>query len=473
MSQTQVVAYRRGFDRCGSMEEFITAARDVELTVRPEASYGSKNPVLFEDAETRAGRPTFKGSRFRHSAPYWWDEVLTVPALKIYSLQNSHVFGGAIRSRERPHGFFHSEGQLTLRSDLSLFDSSGGIMDGTTSLPSDLLTPIDDSTFELSVSDAPLRFEGDYYLIGSAHPHFGHFMLEGLSRLWAATALPVDFMKNVKFVVYESGMPPYARECIRLFGIDPSRIIFCPPHATFERLIVPAPSYRSHWWAQPEQVRTWEMIADKALAERDYPYPEKIFLSRRKIKERTLDNWREIEGLFQDAGYKIVCPEDHQLADQIRMAASAKAIAGCVGSGLYLAAFQKKAEVPTIVIGPKSFYLKDDALISDIKGGRLIVALGSETDQSDRKTWRVDPATVSAAVASAINTKNTNGLKVMDSIEKVARALAKLEGENADEIIQGAWDVDLDPDMHFKGKPRWMKYEQEARRFVACSEALS
>lgn len=60
----------------------------------------------------------------------------------------------------------------------------------------------------------------------------------------------------------------------------------------------------------------------------------------------------------------------------------------------------------------------------------------------------------------------------MDNIEKVARALAKLEGENADEIIQGEWDVDLDPDMHFKGKPRWMKYESGAQRFVACFSAI-
>lgn len=60
----------------------------------------------------------------------------------------------------------------------------------------------------------------------------------------------------------------------------------------------------------------------------------------------------------------------------------------------------------------------------------------------------------------------------MGKIEKVARALATLEGENADEIIQGAWDVDVDPDMHFKGKPRWMKYEQEARRFVVVASAL-
>lgn len=471
MIQTQAVTYRREFDPCGSMDEFVEASRDAEFTVRPQSIFGSRNPTLFEDTATKAGDPVFKGPKFRHSAPYWWGETLTVPALKISSLRNAHVFGGTIRSRG-PHGF-HSKGQLTLRSDLSLFDSSGGIMDGVNSLPSDLLTQIDDNTFELSINDDPVRFEGDYYLIGSVHSHFGHFMLEGLSRLWATTILPAGFMANVKFVVYEPGIPPYARECFRLLGIDLSQIVFCPPRAEFERLIIPAPAYRSHWWVQPEQVRTWETITENALAERSREYPDKIFLSRSKIKERPLENEAEIEEIFKGTGYEIVSPEDYPMAEQIRMAASAKAIAGCVGSGLYLAAFQKKAEVPTVVIGPKSFYLKDDALISDIKGGSLVVALGSETDQSDRKTWRVSTATVSAAVDSALKPKTTDGLKVMDSIEKVARALAKLEGENADEIIEGAWDVDIDPDMHFKGKPRWMKYEQEARRFVACSEALS
>lgn len=61
----------------------------------------------------------------------------------------------------------------------------------------------------------------------------------------------------------------------------------------------------------------------------------------------------------------------------------------------------------------------------------------------------------------------------MDKIEKVARALAKVDGCDADEIIQGFWHVeDDDPAQNFKGKPRWMAYEKEARRFVVAALAL-
>ncbi|MBD9635487.1 hypothetical protein IB277_04115 [Ensifer sp. ENS07] len=61
----------------------------------------------------------------------------------------------------------------------------------------------------------------------------------------------------------------------------------------------------------------------------------------------------------------------------------------------------------------------------------------------------------------------------MDKIEKVARALAKVDGYDADEIIQGEWEVeDNDPEQHFKGKPRWTMYERDARRLSAAFAVL-
>jgi capsular polysaccharide biosynthesis protein len=271
-------------------------------------------------------------------------------------------------------------------------------MDGITSLPSDLLAARDEGRYHLTISDEPEFFSGDYYLIGSIHSHFGHFMLEGLSRLWAATLLPAHIFSQLRFVVYEPAISPYAMTCMQLFGIRKEQLIFCPPHAVFDRLFVPAPSYRSHWWAQPEQVRTWDRIAERATAERQHPYPEKVFFSRRNIKERRLSNIDDVEDAFAHAGYAIVAPETFPIGDQIRMAYSAKALAGCVGSAMYLAAFQKKAEIPTIIVGPRSFYLKDDSIIADIKGNNLVVALGTETSESEEKLWYADVGSIRSAI---------------------------------------------------------------------------
>lgn len=388
------------FNAVQSIDDLFGEPVDSVYTHRKAYSHSCKMPHLFDHNSITETHPK-RDSKISRKSPFgWWNEVVEVPDLQIFSLRKAQVFGGKISIRH-PYGW-HGRGQLTLREDMSLFSCSGGIMDGMHSLPLDLLEKMNDGRYRLLRDDAPSFLPGISYLIGSIHPHFGHFMLEGLSRLWAASLIPASVRERANFIVYESGLSPYASSILELFGIKRHQIVFCPPRLVTEHLIVASPSYRTHWWAQKEHIETLQHIASSIPPADASHFPDRVFLTRRNVPRRALENILDVEDVFERSGYKIIDPERFNIIDQIRMLSSCKAIAGCVGSALYLAGFQKKSDIAQVVVAPRNFFLKDDAIICDSMKNGLNVALGSDISESTEMSWCANPRTVTAALEMAL-----------------------------------------------------------------------
>ena len=288
-------------------------------------------------------------------------------------LEGARVFPGAMRKRENDR---HWGGQLLLDNDFNLVRGSYSLLGGGRSLPQDVDT------------DAPAEpLSGDHFFLGSAHRHFGHFLLEGLARVWAwqdfAAAHP-----DGKCIIYEDRCPKFAISLLRSCGIDENRIHFMDRPLIIERLHVPTPSMRTHRWIHCNQKRTWRTVADTIEASAG---GEKLYLSRRNVANRALSNEAEIEEIFSAAGYLIIKPEEYSVTEQIGLAKGARSIAGAVGSQLYLAAFQQDG-AQNLIMAPSNFYLSDDALISGIYNSHLFLAFGSAVQfrQVDR-SWTIAP----------------------------------------------------------------------------------
>ena len=95
-------------------------------------------------------------------------------------------------------------------------------------------------TFSEPLCD-PVRLDGAYYLLGNVHGHFGHGILEGLSRLWAIAESPTEY-RDCRLLVFEPTLPKYAQFALEALGISPDRVVHCPPNAVMERLVVPTRS---------------------------------------------------------------------------------------------------------------------------------------------------------------------------------------------------------------------------------------
>lgn len=324
---------------------------------------------------------------------YWLDEQCEVPSLGIVKLHDAMVFGGRISKRQAD---WHWNGQLTLTSSGDLVRGSYGIMDGGTTLPRDLLAHVD-GKLQFIAERTLLEANGPTMLLGSVHSHFGHFLLEGLSRVWGAYEL-AHFSPDMKFQVYEPELPAFAYEILGMAGVPREQIVRSPSAVRISELYIPDTSSRTHTWLSPLHKRVWDKIGNCVLPRSNH---DKVFLSRAGTPDRPLLNTEAVEDLFRSEGFLVVRPETLSISEQISLVRSAKVLAGCVGSQMYLSAF-RPAGSKTFVVAPSNFYLKDDAMIADLMDHELTVFFGTALDTSSKTKsehfWSIDEEALKQAV---------------------------------------------------------------------------
>lgn len=316
----------------------------------------------------------------------WRKNNFDIGNLSLTFLNRPYVFGGRISRREAGFHFF---GQTIITSDGSLVDGSYGTMDGNRDLPGDILSK-SESEFKYQGPQFAEELSGTYYLVGNVHRHFGHVLLEGLTRLWALRHFSGD--PSIRFAIYEDEIKPFALKLLELAGVDLSRIVTIPKAAIVEKLIVPSPAMRSHRWITAQQMDVWSAISAKVAGASQAAPTRKVYLSRKRIPDRPLSNELEVEDFFVKQGFEVVCPETIDLEEQIKIASESCVLAGPVGSQMYLAAFQQK-NAGLFVVAPRNFYLRDDCLVASANNARLQVCFGSSIDfkkSKEDRGWCID-----------------------------------------------------------------------------------
>jgi hypothetical protein len=351
-------------------------ASDFAIDIPPDAS----NPKDLSTDYLDNGVSLSNWIPSRWKAQDWRENIF------LNRLNNAVVFGGLIHTTRKG---LHESGQLFLTERLGLLDSARGVWNGERTLPGDLLQPSGQDSWLLRKYPIGQRLRGDFFLLGNIQPHFGHTILEGLSRLWP---LSVDkrFASDMRFLVYEPTLRDFQRDLLELAGVSSGRIVHVPPQGvTVERLWAPDSAFRSHRWSSDLQRPTWDSIA--AAVTSDKP-SRRVYLSRRRIGERPLANEREVETIFAKHGYEIIAPEGLSLGIQIRLAKETLRLAGPVGSQLYLGAFQMPGG-RKLILAPSNYFAKDDLLLADDRNCACDVIFGTRIDNfADRvqRTWRLD-----------------------------------------------------------------------------------
>jgi capsular polysaccharide biosynthesis protein len=355
-------------------------------------------------------------------------------------------FGGRIRKTSR---HWHGYGQLLVADDRYLVDDSYCVRDRARSLPRDLLDE-DGGEYLLKASlEQAAPRAGLHYLVGAVHGHFGHFILEGLSRLWLLDRLAER--DDLRFVVYEPELGGWQLEVLAAAGVPSDRIVHVTEPMRFERLIVPSRAYVLHRYTSQAQDDVWQKIGRRYPGADDH---RSVFLSRagwrnaaaaekaaitrtsstdvqERLWERLDDlerrppgrirhrwhslrqrlrrsqtivrpilNEHEIEALFAGRGFAVVRPETLPVAEQIALVRSADRLAGPVGSAMYLTAFMR-AGADVFLIAPPRFAFVDDVQIAHFRNARLAYLFGDEqeSDVDPRfARWSVDLRRLASSV---------------------------------------------------------------------------
>lgn len=211
---------------------------------------------------------------------------------------------------------------------------------------------------------------------GYAFDHYGHFLLEGLSRVLSpavrSSTDPIVFLT----VMRPPAAKGYMQQIFETIGIDSRRLLFCSEPLQVERLRTQEPALEIGGFIRP--------AAYEGLVPFDEAPPERrgiVYLSRSRLKgRRSIRNETALEAILAERwGARIVYPETHPVEEQIALFRSAAMIVACEGSALHTILLAGAVAQTVMLTAPKiniNYLLCDEACAGDTVYVRALTAAG-------------------------------------------------------------------------------------------------
>jgi hypothetical protein len=182
-------------------------------------------------------------------------------------------------------------------------------------------------------------------LLGHLLNHYGHFLVESVSRLWPVVPggelsdLPVMFSAASERQFKDEWLSGLAAPTVEL----PADGAVC-----FQRVYIAEPALRLGAWIAPE-LRDIHLHVRDGLDVAPAPSCEVLWLSRSKLApSRVAYDENLLEWILGDRVVSV-CPEEFDLAAQVAMLEGARAVAGVVGSAFHTLLLTRET--------PRSLYL--------------------------------------------------------------------------------------------------------------------
>ena len=197
------------------------------------------------------------------------------------------------------------------------------------------------------------KLEGNWLWGGVLWLHFGHFLVESTSRLWALDHLG-DEIDGILFTPkrarHGGQVSGYHREFLDLLGCDKPLICIDAP-VQVERLIVPGQGFGLGsliTGTAPYRATIARRFA-KDIAPKG---PEKLYISRSRLSagHGNLLGEEALETQLAAQGYTIFHPEKHGPRAQIEVYKAAKQIIAAEGSALHLLAMVARPEQQVAIV---------------------------------------------------------------------------------------------------------------------------
>ena len=183
--------------------------------------------------------------------------------------------------------------------------------------------------------------EGRALYAGHLMLHYGHFITEGLSRLYPVVkSIDFDYIAFLPFIfggnLFVNSPPDYHAFIFASLGISLDQIILLRDLTCFNELWVPSPAWPINSDAHPVMSDIYRKVRDyslNSLACDELRSGHNLYIAR--SANLRSDRNSVIEGAFRDLGFTVVALEKHSFSEQMMLLNQAKCVAGFSGSGLH------------------------------------------------------------------------------------------------------------------------------------------
>jgi hypothetical protein len=195
-----------------------------------------------------------------------------------------------------------------------------------------------DVPVDLDIVEAPVLF------VGSIWPHYGHYIIDGMSRFWAldqAPSLPLLMQSRPPVRDHSQAYITQIHDRLDLG----SRSVISPDRPTLFRTVhVVRPAFLHTFRAYKCHQTPHLKVASSILSEPDNEnFPKRLYLTRSLLKshERSAAEELHMEEKLRKNGFAVIAPERIPFPDQVRLFNNADWVVGTIGSALHTSLFTK------------------------------------------------------------------------------------------------------------------------------------
>lgn len=222
---------------------------------------------------------------------------------------------------------------LPLRKDPALQFGRGGVMDENGNFVPESAIPLR-VDLGYPVENARYRDEKVVYC-GYLIDHWGHFLIEAVTRLWYFLEGDESVDKYVFFLEEHNQreITGNYRIFLELLKIWDKLELITEP-TTYREVIVPELGIQCRQSYTPKLVKVFDTVAENVIPRPDWETPKKIFYSRSQFKKGIPYEFgfEATDDFFRKNGYTILYPEKVPLDRMIHYIRNAEVVASLSGS---------------------------------------------------------------------------------------------------------------------------------------------
>ena len=163
--------------------------------------------------------------------------------------------------------------------------------------------------------------------------HWGHFVVECLSRMWWLIENESCQHKLIFIVTFDAfDSCTTLLEYFYMLGIEKERIVLLRQPTRFDSVIVPSQSSYIYSGYKRKAMKVYDAIRDSV----EPAAYKKVYFTRTKlhkhVQQRDATNEEYFEDYFRKNGFEIIAPEKLPIKEQLAIAAGAQEIACVFGS---------------------------------------------------------------------------------------------------------------------------------------------